>query len=506
MSELNLFRILKNAGANVARGVAAAAIALVLPPLLTRSMTPDAYGSWALVVQLSSYMAYLDFGIQTALGRFVAYANERSEKEYRDRIVSTAIAALTVAALLGLVVAALAAILLPHIFWNMPASFLGQARVAVVLIAGSLAVGLPFSAFNGVFMGMHRYDIPAITIGGSRILGAGLLVLVVRHGGGLVGMGIAWAASNLLAYAVQYLVYRSLAPDMNLSTQFVTRGAFRELFDYCFSLSIWSFASLLVAGVDLLLVGFFQYQEVAYYAVAATLVVFLVGLQGAFFSALLSPAAALHARGSSADLGRMLITSTRYGTFLLLLTGTPLLLWAPNLLRLWVGPVYAAHATLYLRILVIANMIRLSATPYSVLLLGTAQQRLAMVSPIVEGLTNLLASIIGGYWFGAVGIAGGTVVGSIVGVLIHFAWNLKRTTEIRIPIKEFLRDGLICPVLCFIPVLACAMWCSTAPESLLPALVLAPALLLTILLAWRRGILESEREWLKSLMPRSAQE
>ena len=180
-------------------------------------MAPDTYGSWALVVQLSSYMAYLDFGIQTAVGRFVAYANERSDKGYRDRIVSTAVTALTVAGLLGLVVAALAAVLLPALFRSMPANLLAQSRIAVVLVAGSLAVGLPFSAFNGVFMGMHRYDIPAITIGGSRILGAGLLVLVVRHGGGLVAMGVAWAASNLLAYAVQYLVYRSLAPDMNLT-------------------------------------------------------------------------------------------------------------------------------------------------------------------------------------------------------------------------------------------------------------------------------------------------
>ena len=224
MTELNPFRIVKNAGANVARGMASAVIALVLPPLLTRSMTPDAYGSWALVVQFSSYIAYFDFGIQTAVGRFVAYANERSEEEYRNRIVSTAIAALTFAGLLGLMVIALAAILLPRVFPNMPADLLGHARIALLLVAGSLAVGLPFSAFNGAFMGIHRYDIPAVTIGGSRILGAALLVLVVRHGGGLVGMGMAWAGANLLAYAVQYAIYRGLAAGISLRPSFVTRA------------------------------------------------------------------------------------------------------------------------------------------------------------------------------------------------------------------------------------------------------------------------------------------
>ncbi len=353
------------------------------------------------------------------------------------------------------------------------------------------------------FVGLHRYDIPALTVGGSRVLSAVFLVLVVRHGGSLLWMGVAVAAVNLLGYSLQYGLYRKLAAGICLRLSSVAREALRELFNYCFSLSIWSFAALLVAGVDLVLVGFFQYQEVAYYAVASTLVLFLAGLQSAIFNALLSPAAALHARGSSGALGRMLVTSTRYGTFLLLLTGIPLLLWAPGILRVWVGPVYAAHGALYLRILVIANMIRLSATPYSVLLMGTAQQKLAIGSPVFEGLTNLVVSLIGGYWFGAIGVAVGTLIGAIVGVLVHFVRNLRRTSEIRISTREFLRDGLMGPVVCVVPLLACAAWLAAAARSLVSVMVLLSAFLLTGLLAWRCGVLESEREWLKSRMPRS---
>ena len=503
VTQLNSLRIMKNAGANVARGAAVALVALVLPPLLTRSMSPAAYGAWALILQLSAYIVYLDFGIQTAVGRFVAFGNERSDQQYCDRMVSTAAAALAAAGLLGLIVACAAAILMPWVFPQMPSSLLGPARAAVLLVAGSLAIGLPFAALNGVFVGLHRYDIPAFTVGGSRVLSAVFLVLVVRRGGSLLAMGLAVAAVNLIGYALQYGFFRKLAAGMHLSPGLVTRDALGELFKYCSSLSIWSFASLLVAGVDLVLVGFFQYQEVAYYAVAATLVLFLAGLQSAIFNALLSPAAALHARGSSGALGQMLVTSTRYGTFLLLLTGIPLLLWAPVILRLWVGPVYAAHGALYLRILVIANMIRLSATPYSVLLMGTAQQKLALGSPVFEGLTNLVVSLVGGYWFGAIGVAVGTLIGAIVGVLVHFVRNLHRTTEIRISTREFLRDGLMGPVVCVVPLLACAAWLAAAAKSFVSVMVLLSAFLLTGLLAWRCGVLKSEREWLKARMLRS---
>ena len=46
-------------------------------------------------------------------------------------------------------------------------------------------------------------------------------------------------------------------PDQ-LSRMLVSRATARELFDYCASLSIWSFGMLLVTGLDLILVGMFE--------------------------------------------------------------------------------------------------------------------------------------------------------------------------------------------------------------------------------------------------------
>ena len=96
--------VVKNAFANVARGMAAALVALAVTPFLTRALPPEKYGAWALVLQLAAYVGYLEFGIQTAVGRFVARGNELSDFEQRDKIVSTALAVLTVACLLAVVV------------------------------------------------------------------------------------------------------------------------------------------------------------------------------------------------------------------------------------------------------------------------------------------------------------------------------------------------------------------------------------------------------------------
>lgn len=492
--------LVKNAAANVVRGGAAAMVAIILPPFLTRLMTDESYGAWSLVLQLSAYVGYLDFGIQTALGRFVAHANEKGDAEYRDRISSTSFAALSGAAILCIGGSLGAAALLPHIFRQMPAALVGDARVALLLVAGSLAVGLPASVFNGIFVGLQRNEVPAAIIGGSRICSAVLLVLVVRRGGSLTWMAVTVAVVNLASYGLQYLMYRTMVPDARVSAHLVSGRAGRELFDYCLSLSIWSAAMLLISGLDVTLVGYFQFEAVAYYAVAASLITFLAGLQNASFNVMVPSTAVLHARGESRELGRVMVTATRYGTFLLLLTGVPLILAARSILSLWVGPGYAIHGARILQVLVAANVIRLSAVPYVMALIGAGEQRLVTVTPFLEGVSNLLASVVAGYMFGAVGVAIGTLFGSLVGVGGNFFYNMRRTAGIAFRISDYLRDGLLRPAICALPLViyVTAIHLSNLSDAVMRYSFLAAALLATGVLIWRWGLVGAERERLRS--------
>src|SRR5450432_1532076 len=91
----------KNSLANVGRGSVAALVAIAIAPFLTRKMSVEAYGAWALILQIGAYATYLDFGIQTAVGRFVAYTTERGDLRTRNEIVSTSLAALSAAMLIA---------------------------------------------------------------------------------------------------------------------------------------------------------------------------------------------------------------------------------------------------------------------------------------------------------------------------------------------------------------------------------------------------------------------
>lgn len=487
--------LVKNAFANAARGGANAVVALVVPPFLTRAMSIEAYSAWVLILQVSAYVGYLDFGLQTAVARYVAHSTELNDSEQRSRICSTSVAVLSLAGVLGMLGVGMLLLFLPHIFSQIPIPLLGQVRMALALVSVSLVIGLPAGVFNGIFVGLQRNEVPAMVVGGSRLLSAAVLILVVRCGGSLTDLALGSAIINVATYAAQYAVYRRLIP-FRLSIAQVAWAETRQLVDYCFSLNVWSFAMLLVTGLDVTLVGFFRFSEVAYYGVAATVVTFLAGMQNAVFSAMIPATAVLHARGAASELGTLVLTSTRYCMILLLLSGVPLLVGARLLLTLWVGTAYAANATLLLQVLVLANIIRLSATPYSVTLIGTGQQRLIILMPLVEGFSNLAASLVLGYRFGAVGVALGTLFGAIIATVGNIWYNMPRTLAVQFSIREYIGRSLLLPSCCLLPISGSALLnAAMSPSGWMDhALIDVAGALLSASFLWRLGLVREERD------------
>jgi O-antigen/teichoic acid export membrane protein len=496
---MNYFVLLKNAFANVVRGGASAFVALLLPPFLTSLLPSTTYGTWILVLQISTYVNFFDFGIQTAVGRYVAYAREKKDFNQCDRIVSTAFVLLVGSSALAILMLVLLTWQIPNLFPEMPFDLQSDARWTLLVVGVVLGLGLPFSVFNGIFIGLQRNEIPAIIIGGSKLLGGLFVILMAYLTRNIVLMGIAISITNLFGYLLQFLVYTKLNLNIHLNLVNVSRQTLRELTSYCISLTIWAFGMLLVNGIDTAVVGYFDYSAVAYYATAAGLITFLNGIQAAIFTALMPAVASLDARNDKVALGKLLITSTRYGLMLLFLTGLPLIFFAQEIIRLWVGNDYAIHGYIILQILVVANIIRSSLIPYSILLIGTGQQRLLIVSPFAEGFSNLLVSVIAGYYLGPIGVAVGTLFGSIVLWFFCLFYNMPRTDKIPFARSLYLLEATLQPfVLGLIPLVILALLKYEVQLTLVVVVIVTAGLVVGSGLIWNTCLTIAERQKLHS--------
>jgi len=490
--------ILRNSGANLLRIVASALVALLVPPFLVRALSSETYATWILVLQLSFFVNYLEFGFQSAVGRSVARAGELKDEVAQNRVVVTALALMGSIATFGLLLLALLAWQLPALFVDVPAHLLADARLTLLLVGGSLALALPGTVFGGVFVGLQRSEVLVGITVLCRVLGAVLTVGAVWLHCGITGMGAALAASNLLLALLGYLACRSLVPTLHLTSASLDRRVGLELLNYCFSLSIWSLSMLLISGLDTTIVGYFDFQAVGYFGVAVTLTNLLIQVQSALFSATMPVAAVLEAQQNTAGLNRLLLNSTRYGVFSVLVVAAPLVIAAHPLLELWVGREYADHAAPLLRMLVVGNAVRLSGLPFSNLLIGIGQQRQVVLTPLAEGGVNLCVSVLAASHLGAIGATVGTLCGALVSIGLLSLYNLPRIAELSLAPATFVREGLLRPLACGIPLLGtglvAACWSSEAA-----LLLFAPAVGLSLAGVWRWGLTGQERQDLSRL-------
>jgi len=493
--------ISRNVAASLARVVAVALVALVLPAYLAHHLPVTTYAAWVLILQLGAYVSYLDLGIQTGVSKFVAEYDAKGDEAGTGRHASAGFALMILAGILGLVLTLMLAWQVPHLFRTMPANLYHDVRISVILVGSSLSFGLVCAVYSAVFLGLQRYWIPMTIAIVNRASFAAIVLAVVALHGSLAAMGIAVAFVNIVTGVSQVVAWRKKASHVRISIGFVDRRVLKSMARYCSLQSIWLFGMLCVTGLDLTIVGHYDYVQTAYYSIATLPTTFLLLILGSMIGPLMPAASAMSTQRSPSEMGEFLARSTRYIAVMLLLAGLTLVVCGFPMLRLWIGPAYALHTIKYLRILVFATVIRNLCSPYATMICATGRQGAATATAVSEAVVNLGSSIYLASRFGAVGVALGTLLGSFVSVALHFATTMHFTHQtITISRSRLFLKGLLQPALIAIPsVVLVPLWWPPAHLTLSPRLTIVWALT-TLIVAWFGALNRTERNYAMSFL------
>ena len=497
-------KVLQGSASNMVRLLLSMLVSLVLPPFLVHRLSAAEYSAWVLILQLSAYVGLLDLGLQTAIGKFVAEHDATGDRDTNHHLVSTSFTILAIAALIAAGGVVTMAWHVPELFRQMPVALVPEVRVGVLAVGLSTAFALPFSSFSAIFTGLQQYAFPTVIAIASRTLSAAALVILLLLHGSLVQMAFVMAGFNIALAVAHYLGWRGYASErVNFSFLLFDRESAVRLAKYGSVLSLWTFAMLLISGLDTVIVGHYDYRDTGFYAIASSVTNVMLALITSLFGPLLPALSSMQAGAKPDRMGDLCIQASRYCTLLLCLLGLPLIFGAYPLLSLWVGRPYAARSALYLQLLVIGNMIRQLAYPYVIAVVATGKQHLATISAIAESSVNIILSIWLVQRWGAMGVAVGTLAGAIVSVGVHILVSMRYTqSTILIPRRRYVIGGLLRPLLIIMPsLLLYRFW---KPLSMLPAepALLAGWLVSTIAVAWVIGLNANERRTAKDTLVR----
>jgi O-antigen/teichoic acid export membrane protein len=441
----------KNSAANVVRIGATSLIAILLPAYLTHHLPVQTYGAWVLVLQLGAYVGYLDFGVQTAVAKYIAEYETKNDYDGCGRCASVGLGIMLAASVLGVLLTLGLAWWVPVLFRNMPVALYDDVRLSILFVGISLAIKLATSVFSAIFLGLQRYQVPMVTDVASKLLYAMVLYAAVLLHSSLAVMGAAVAAVNLLSALLQVVAWRKLASHVLVTLHAIDFIMVKRMISYCTVLTIWSMCMLVISGIDITIVGHYAFSQVAFYSIATSPTNFILMIIGAVLGPLLPATSALSTERTPQQMGDILLRTTRYSTILILLSGLPVLVGGYLILRLWVGTTYALNSVEFLRVLLLANILRNFCAPYATMVVATARQRVATAAAITEGLVNLVASVWLARHHGAMGVAMGTLLGSVASLAMHFGVSMHYTRNLAVSRLDLFVRGLLRPAAMAIP-------------------------------------------------------
>jgi O-antigen/teichoic acid export membrane protein len=328
----------------------------------------------------------------------------------------------------------------------------------------------------------------------NRISYAASVVAVVALHGSLEAMGIAVAVVNVLSGLLQVLTWKARAAHVRVSLRAADYEVLKNVTRFCSLQSVWMIAMLCIAGLDVTVVGHYDYLQTAYYSIATLPVAFVLMIMSAMLNPLMPASSALSTHRSPAEMGELLAKITRYSTLILLVTGLPLIVFGYPILRLWVGAQYALYTLPYLRILIVANIIRNLCAPYATIIVATDRQSAATVSAVSEAVVNLGSSIYFASRFGAIGVALGTVLGAFVGVALHFGITMRFTHRtLAISRLRLFGKGMLQPATIAVPSLVTLPFCWAPGQGARSAQLMLAWCISTLLFAWYGGLTIRDR-------------
>ena len=253
MSRLKNFS--RNLAANYAQQAVNAAYALVSVPLILHWLPKAQFGLWALLVQLMSYLALIDLGMNSAAARLlVDHKDRRGEGDYGSLVMTSALVGLVQ----GLIVVAVVAAASPFLatLMNIPPGY-QSTFVALMRLQGVIAALMFCANPLSIMLYAHqRTDILATQGMAILMVSLGLLALFLALGCGIYSFIYANAITALISPAFLFWKCRQLGflPGPTEAKRF-SRAQFREVFLYGKDIFLVSLGAQLLTASQIIIIA-----------------------------------------------------------------------------------------------------------------------------------------------------------------------------------------------------------------------------------------------------------
>ncbi|MCD6185774.1 MAG: oligosaccharide flippase family protein, partial [Deltaproteobacteria bacterium] len=404
--------IIKGSALSVAQVFLQVAVAFFMMPFVIAHLGTRFYGIWILIGAFVGYYGLLDLGISSAVMRYVSRSIGSGNREKTKYYVSSAFFVLCAVGVLVVAVSIAASFFAVFFIHNSDDLFLF--KFSVIILGFAIGISFPLRVFDGVLNANLRVDLKRYIEIGEIIVRTILVVAVLEMGFGILGLAVVSASVMLTDFIVKAVVAFKIDPTLRIKIKYFNKDKINEMKDFAFFNFIRAIADILSNKIDPYTVAYFtNISAVAYYGVALNLANYFAQ----FFKSFLGILAPLFSQKEGANdiegIRRILVFVSGLSVIISTFMVTLIIFYSRQFLTRWLGPSF--NESYIIVILLVSPFILAYGFFSSVFVLGNmGKHRLNAYLDIIQGVVNLVLSILLGFFWGTTGIALGTAIPLIV--------------------------------------------------------------------------------------------
>ena len=329
-------------------------VGVVSIPIIASGLGATRFGILGLVWGVLGSSSLFDLGLGRATVKFVAEFLGRGEREVVERLVSFSALVQTGLGGLGGLILAMATPLLVTAVFDVPADVVGEAQGAFYLLALSLPFVLLSAALRAVLEAAQRFDLATLIRVPSNTAILVLPAVGAYLGMRLPGILLLLLIARIITCAATAAAIRIAVPGFRWRWPSRAGGIFRQLISYRGWVAISNFLTPLFLYLDrFLLASVAGMAAVAYYTAPYEAVTRLLILPAGMGAVLFPAFSTLGVEREPTEGPWLLARAARYLLLLITVPSALIILFASELLAVWLGPIYSEEAALALQILTV---------------------------------------------------------------------------------------------------------------------------------------------------------
>lgn len=402
---------------------------LLLTPLMIHTLGPKSYGLWILITSfsiVSGYLSILDFGIQSAVVKFVAEHHARGEQSEVNQVVSSSLYLFCGLALVGAAVLVVFSRFFVASIFKIPHELIPMMQTLLYLLALQILFEFPGLAISAVVDGLQRYDVQrAIQIIYIVLYSLSLYVLL-RAGYRLLAIGVTVLILAILRTTVLAVVGRRFMPGLRLTGRF-DRALLVKIARFSGEIFLIRLNAIVYYTMDKTIIAVLLSSTIlTQYDVANKFRNIAVVFLSLMTSQVVPVASRLWARGELKGLQKFFLVATKYQMAIALPAAVAVFLLARPFIYLWVGPSFAAAGGLAQLFVLQVAFDAFVVIGYNIMIGMNAVRPLMLVQLVTTTGLNLAISVFLTPRIGVAGVIWGTVIGTAASCVPYTRLYLRR--------------------------------------------------------------------------------